>query len=460
MTKKNLAFDPTQACVGALAGLIGAVLPAIALAAEGQHELELKVHGVYWADEGMAYPRGAGPNPKTLSYQQSALGGELNYKSPYWSGLIGFDASVYGVLRISNSGTPTSQLTELGNNGQLSDGYMTLGQAFVKLKWDQLALVKVGRQLHDSLLLKSTYNRAVPDTYSGVNAVLTPVEGLRIQGAVYDQWRARTTNDFEKFRTEAVGKNAIDYVAVLGASYVNGPYALTAEYLNSKPYLSKYGFVGAYTAKVRDTLLKLSGGAFWSRDAGSLFVCGAEREMDCTGHSRIGNDGFGAYLDADWKISNLTIGAAVAKFNGFWIEDNFAVDANRKGALTQDPGTNPFPTSSTVGPDFTNKGERVGSIRLAYDWKDYVAGLKTAFKYIHGTGARSSNLHNSAEGSESYREFDVRYELPIAKGLSVRYVYLNYDSRIDNRTAAATIKGLTRQDWEQHRVYVDYVYQF
>ncbi len=41
--------------------------------------------------------------------------------------------------------------------------------------------------------------------------------------------------------------------------------------------------------------------------------------------------------------------ARVAKFDDFWIEDNFAVDASKAGSLTQDHGTNPFPTSAGLG---------------------------------------------------------------------------------------------------------------
>jgi len=450
--------------LGLLAGLVGALAgglwPSAAGAADGPHDLELKLHGVYWADEGVAYPSATTPNPKEVSYEQSALGVEFNYRSPYWGDAIGVDASGYGVTKLGDSGTPTTQLVELGNDGQLQSGYWALGQALVKLKWQQLATVRLGRQLHDSLLLKSTYNRAVPDTYSGISGALTPATGLRLHGAVYDRWRARTTNDFEKFRTEANGDHAIDYVAVVGGSYVSGPFALTAEYLTSKDFLSKYGVVGAYTLPLAASALKLSGGALRSRDAGALFVCGAEKELDCSGTGRIHNDGLGVYLDADWKLGNFTLGGAVAKFSGLWIEDNFAIDANRSGALTQDPGTNPFPTSSTVGPDFANNDERVGALRLVYDWKNLAPGLKTAFRYIRGSGAHSSNLTNGAEGRESYREFDVRYELPFLKNLSTRYVYLNYDSRVVNGSATATIKGLTRQDWEQHRFYVDYTYQF
>lgn len=449
---------------GMLSVLIGWLFfPLVSAAAEGEHQLELKARGVYWNDESTAYPTTTVRSPKPSSYEQSALGVQLNYQSPYWGGFIGVDASAYGVMKLSDSGTPTTNLVELGNNGKLHDGYATVGQALIKLKFQDFSQLKVGRQFQNSLLLKSTTTRAVPDTYSGISAWLKPIAGLAVYGAVYDQWRSRSTGEFEKFRTEATARNvpnAIDYIGLVGASYSNGPVALTAEYLNAKRYLSKFGLVGAYTIPLGKDALKLSSGLFTSRDAGALFVCSAEKEMDCTGTGRIQNDGLGVYIDAEWKVSNFTLGAAVAKFDGFWVEDNFAVSANKDGSLTQDHGTNPFPTSAALGPDLTNNGETVGSVRLAYDWKDYVAGLKTAFKYARGTGARSSNLANGAEGSENYREFDVQYAMPFVKNLGLRYVYMNYDSHVDGGSTSATIKGMPRQDWEQHRFYIDYTYQF
>ncbi|MBT9520309.1 MAG: outer membrane porin, OprD family [Dechloromonas sp.] len=443
--------------------IAGLMLPVAAFAAEGEHKLELKARAVYWNDDSLVYPTSTTPSPKASSYEQSALGVQINYASPYWASFIGVDASLYGVAKIGDSGTPTSNLVDVGNNGQLEDSYVTAGQALVKLKYQDIAQLKVGRQIQNSLLLKSTATRAVPDTYSGASALVKPIDGLTIYGAIYDQWRARSTGEFEKFKTEATAvgvANEIDYISIFGASYANGPLLVTAEYLNSKNYLSKFGLVGAYTIPFDKNSLKISGGLFTSRDAGSLFVCSAEKELDCTGTSRLTNDGLGVYIDGEWKVSNFTLGAAIAKFDGFWIEDNFAVDATKTGSLTQDHGSNPFPTSAGLGPDLSNRDELVGSIRLAYDFKEYVPGLKAGFKYARGTGAKSSNRENLAKGSENYREFDLQYAIPFVKNLSARYIYMNYDSHVENGSTTATIKGMPRQEWEQHRFYIDYSYQF
>lgn len=452
--------------IGRAAGLTLVAAPLVlgtAQAADDGQQLELKARAVYWKDESTAVRTAAVPNPKPVEYEQSALGLQLNYKSPYLGNVIGIDAAVYGVVKLDDSGKPTTNLLEVGNDGQLKDSYATLGEAALKLKYEDWAQARIGRQLQNSLLLKSTNTRAVPDTYSGFSASVKPLAGLSLYGAVYDRWRARSTGDFEKFRTESTAAGVprdIDYVGILGTSYTAGPLAATLEYLNSKDYLAKLGLVGAYTIPLDKDSLKLSAGLFTARDAGSLFVCGAEKELDCSGTGRLENDGKGAYLDADWKVGSFTLGAAIAKFDGFWIEDNFAVNAERNGSLTQDHGTNPFPTSAGLGPDLANNDETVGSVRLAYDWKAYVQGLKTGVKYSRGTGAKRSHLVSDARGTEHYREVVAQYAIPFVKNLSLRYQYGNYDARIDGGTGSPTIRGLPRADWEQHRVYVDYSYKF
>jgi hypothetical protein len=331
------------------------------------------------------------------------------------------------------------------------------------MKFNDFAQIDLGCQLQNGLLLKSSGTRAVPDTFSGISGSLRPSTSTKIYGAVYDQWRARSSADFEKFKTESTAAgvpNAIESISILGGSYTQGPIAITAEFLNAKDYLNKYGVVGAYTIPLEKDALKLSAGLFNSKDAGRLFVCGAEKELDCTGTGAVPNNATGIYLDADWKLANWTLGAAVSKFDGLWIEDNFAANAAKSGSLNQDHGTNPFPTSSALGPDFANNGESVWSARLAYNWKSYVSGLSTALKYVNGTGAKSSNRTNTAVGNETYKELTVKYEVPAVKNLSVSYIYGSYSSGVDNYTATANVKGMTRSSWENDRLYIDYSYKF
>lgn len=449
--KKQLTAQVLTALTGAM------LMPAASWALDGGHDLELVAKTVYWNDQSVANQR----STVTNSYEQAAQGLQLNYKSPYFADWIGFDASLFGVLKLSDSGIPTTSMLEVGANGKLADSNLALAQAAVKMKFGDAAQVNVGRQLQNNLLLKSSTSRAVPDTYSGISGTLKLAQDLKIYGAVLDQWRARSSDNFEKFRTEStVGPNAIDYISIAGVSYAAGPITVTAEYLNAKDYLAKYGVVGSYTIPLDKNSLKLSGGVFNSRDAGSLFVCGAEKELDCTGTARSSNNATGVYMDIDWKVRNWTLGAAVSKFDGLWIEDNFAANAAQTGKLNQDHGTNPFPTSSALGPDFANNGETAWSVRAAYNWRNLVPGLSTAFKYVKGTGAQSSNLTNAAVGAESYRELTIRYDVPMVKNLGVTYIHGGYSSSVDNYTAAANIKGMTRSSWDLDRLYIDYSYKF
>ncbi|MFX7780643.1 outer membrane porin, OprD family, partial [Acinetobacter baumannii] len=71
--------------------------------------------------------------------------------------------------KLFDSGKPSAQLLEVENNGKLDQNFATLGQLYFKAKLGDKGEIKLGRQLHDSLLLKSTNNRAVPDTFSGAS---------------------------------------------------------------------------------------------------------------------------------------------------------------------------------------------------------------------------------------------------------------------------------------------------
>lgn len=434
-------------------------LPSVAWALEGGHELDLVARTVFWTEKSVANQA----TTKVVSYEQAGQGLQLNYKSPLYSEWIGFDASVFGVVKLSDGGTPSTSILEVGNDGKVAGSSLSLARAVVKMRFKDFARVDVGRQVQSGLLLRSSGTRAVPDTFSGISASVSPNKATKVYGAVYDQWRARSSEDFQKFRTESTAAgvpNSISYISIAGVTYSQGPIAITAEYLNSKDYLSKFGVVGAYTIPLDKDALKLSAGLFNSKDGGKLFVCGAEKEVDCTGTGRISNSATGIYLDADWKLSNWTLGAAVSKFDGLWIEDNFAANAAKTGSLNQDHGTNPFPTSSAMGPDFANNDETAWSARLAYNWKAHVPGLSTAVKYVRGTGAKSSNRTNTAVGHETYRELTVKYDIPVVKNLSISYINGRYTSGVDNYTAAANVKGMTRSLWNNDRVYIDYSYKF
>lgn len=431
----------TRSKPGAIPALVAvAVLSGPTFAAEDEHKLELKLRGIHFDREF---------ETDTRDRTQTGLGIQLNYESPYFADLIGVGISGYAVQRIDSSGFVTSDVLKANNRGGMHDEFGKIGQAFVKLRHRDFVELKFGRQLHDSLLLTSSTSRAIPNTYSGGSGVITPMKGLSVYGAVYDRWSRRADSRFEEFATDRSSEGAIDYVGLVGAEYKSGPVTVGFEYLNSKDFLKKLGLVGAYTFALADkNKLKLSGGVHTSRDAGKLFITSSESgELDDedrypTG-ARSDNDGQGVYLDLEWNVGNVMLGAAVAKFDGAWIEDNF----------TGDHGTNPFPTGGVLA-DMTNNDETVWMARAGYDWKDYVKGLKTTVKFKQGNDARNSHAARLGKADEQELEVDLRYQIPLLKGLNLRYRYLQYTSDKVGR-----VDGVL-EDNTDHRVYLDYSYRF
>ncbi|BDU58182.1 porin [Limnohabitans sp. MORI2] len=409
----------------------------------------------------------------TGDFRQLALGNQLEYKSPYFSDFIGIDASLFQVNKLGESSVQKNEMlpNDTADSTKVVNSWSQMGQAYMKLKHGDLVEAKIGRQLHNSLLLKSTNSRAVPDTFSGYSFSVRPTSEIKVYGSVYDSWLPRSGDKFQKFGTEVpvdstnnkgVTKNIIDTVTIYGTQYINGPIQIDFESLNSKNYLQKYGLMGSYTFTLANKeTLKLTAGISTTADDGSLFTCAAEKELDYpTGTTNCKNDGKGKFLDLEWKTGSWTIGGAIAKFNGLWIEDNFAAsNVSRKGSLIQDHGSNFFPTASTSGNDMTNNGELARMVRATYDWNKYVNGLKTAVKYKLGTGATNNYQASLGSGRESEREYDIIYATPSIKGLTFRYNYLKYEAHVTGTIKAIT-EGGSKAFREDHRIYVDYTYRF
>jgi hypothetical protein len=423
---------------------ISLVMPLSAMALDTTgHSLELKARGIHFDRDFET-----DSNDRT----QSALGLQLNYESPYFADVIGVGVSGYSVNKLDNSGRNTSDVLSVDNNGELHDSFGQVAQAFVKLKYQDLATAKLGRQLHKSMLLSSSGSRAVPNTFSGGSFQLTPLKGLSLYGARYNEWSSRSDSSFEEFKTDNSADGAIDYIDSLGASYVAGPFSINLEHLRAQDFLKKTGLVASYNFKLADqSSLKLTGGIHTSSDDGKLFVTGSESaELDdedlpgaINGVTASDNDGQGIYLAANWKLGNVELGAAVAKFDGAWIEDNFAGDH----------GTNPFPTGGVLA-DFSNNDEKVWMLSAGYDWQDHIKGLKTVVSYKDGSDAKNSANAALGEADENELAFNLTYQVPVIKGLAVRYIYLDYHSDKTGR-----LDGV-KEDVTDHRFYVDYTYRF
>jgi hypothetical protein len=283
----------------------GLTLPLSALALDTSgHSLELKARGVHFDRDF---------ETDSSERTQSALGLQLNYESPYFSDVIGVGISGYSVNKLDNSGRNTSDVLSVDNNGELHDSFGQIAQAFVKLKYQDLATARLGRQLHKSMLLSSSGSRAVPNTFSGGSFQVMPIKGLSLYGARYSEWSSRSDSSFEEFKTDNSADGAIDYIDNVGVSYATGPFSINLEHLRAQDFLKKTGLVASYNFTLgNQSSLKLTGGIHTSSDDGKLFVTGSESaELDdedvlgaINGVTDSDNDGQGIYLAANWKPSN------------------------------------------------------------------------------------------------------------------------------------------------------------
>jgi hypothetical protein len=382
-----------------------------------------------------------------------AQGIELNYVSGYFDNLMSVGVSSYTVLNVNSTGTAAGNILPAGNqSGEVDGGFSKFGQYFLDFKLGNSGHVKIGGQKTNSILLKSSGSRAIPNTFRGVFADYT-VGDTKIYGFIYDKWSRRHDKKWEDFSTDQSTTGAISVIWGLGTAYSKGDLTLEAEYFSSQDYLAKAAFRGSYDIKLEQSELTLSSGIFTSQDDGDLFVTGAEGgDLDdedvsgaLTGLTKSENDGLAYYLDADWKKDIWSVGFAFTKVSDAWIEDNF----------NGDHGTNPFPTRSLIGADFTNKNEKTWQARLGINLKKLAPGLTTKFYYTNGTDAENSVLGQlGGTADEKYWAIDTRWKVESIKGLSLRWLFLDY-----NTEKIGNVDGV-KGDRADHRLYVDYTIKF
>ena len=431
----------TNGLVRASALSLIAMPAAYAVDHSGEHQFQLKTRAMYFDRD---FKDGSSDR------EQSALGFQLNYASPQYNDLVGFGFSGYLVTELGHSGAEREDI--LTKDGDGLDGFALLGQTYINITPTENSGIKLGRQLHKSMLLSSSGSRAAPSTFQGISGFYSPTKGLTLYGAVYDEWSRRSRDNFEDFKTDQSGSGDIDYVGIVGVKYKTDQYSLEAEHLVSDDYLAKTGVRGSYTFPLEASKLKVSGGVFVSDDDGALFVIGSESgELDdedapggTVGVTRSDNDGLGAFIDLAWSKENAEYSIAYTQIDGAWLEDNFAGDH----------GTNPFPTSSTLGADLTNEDQRVVRLKLKYNWKDYVPGLVSTVSVAHGWDAENSENSALGDADEDWQEVRLDYSPAAAKGLKLTGLWHNYEPE-----ETGSIDGV-KGDEDDIRLYADYTINF
>lgn len=137
----------------------------------------------------------------------------IDYVSPYYNGLIGFDASVFAALKLDGH-KQDEYIGMLKADGEDTDSYAKLGQAYLKLKLGENTELRAGRMSLTSPLLYDDDSRSTPSSTQAV--MIDSTLGAANLYAIYsDRAVNMAATKFEKYEA-----NGEDYdLYVLGGSY-------------------------------------------------------------------------------------------------------------------------------------------------------------------------------------------------------------------------------------------------
>ena len=386
-------------------------------------------------------------------YKQTALGAELNFKSGYFADVVGFDASLYGALKVSNSGGDNNK-----GNGQLlgEDGksYHKLGQAYLKAKFGDDNLDFYGQAGYmrgkNGLILGST-SRSTPASYRGALAEMT-IQDFWVHAGYVDRVGRRTETSWDQFKNK--NGDIISNAWQLGGRYNANNISAELTYLQSKSYAKQLALVAGYDMDVNDDVnVQLEGVYFQNKKGGDLW--------DKDGNTAFDNKGSIYNLGATVNYQGFAVGLIYAKskadLTGTIGTGDDEVDLSHKiGMVSDSAGIGYGASPSRVGgliSDFNSNGESVWKLHGSYDYANVgVPGLMTSLSYTRGSGAKSTSKQREMSENETQLVASYAFQQEQLKGLSLKLkkAWHTSEEKADIVQAKETTKS------ESLRFYVDY----
>jgi hypothetical protein len=167
----------------------------------------------------------------------------VDYVSPYINDVIGFDASLFGALKLDGRGGDES-IGMLKADGDDTGSYAKLGQAFIKLKLGDVTELRAGRMVLTTPLLYDDDSRSTPSSTQAIK-LDTQVGGADLYAIYSDRAVNMAETDFDKY--EANGEEYDLYV--LGGSYsfnnglsVQAAHGIADDYLRQTYLNASYPF--------------------------------------------------------------------------------------------------------------------------------------------------------------------------------------------------------------------------
>ncbi|WP_330925704.1 OprD family outer membrane porin [Candidatus Sororendozoicomonas aggregata] len=410
------------------AAISGTICAIIASTAQGdlsqlfeEGSLNGKLRSIYFDIDKKEYLNGS--NTKTTGAWTGSLW--LDAKSGYAWDVIGFDASYYGVQKLSMANDNKRENGGGGSKELLNDnneGVAKLGQAYIKAKLGDDAVggqFRAGRQLIYNALVSSSRSRSVPSTWFGYNLV-GKVDAINY-GLVYvDQMSLRNQAGFHKL--VSFDDRPIDHI--IGAQLGYNADGVKLQYRNafSKDFLKAHNGTVGYTFDLaQDTRLTLDARYYVTKKDGHLW------NGTAWGSPAFDDKAENTSLNARLALMEWTLVASVSKTK--------AKSSLGLGRYYYDFGKNTHgiwdvPTTA-FAEDFFYDGEQAYTVGGQYDFtKTGLNGLTLGYFFTYGHGIQLSNGDKGREHEHDFLAIYAFNQAPL-KGLSVKAqygLYKNSDS--------------------------------
>jgi len=361
----------------------------------------------------------------------------LNARSGYLADMISVGGSAYRVARLNMKPGNINPATASGSNSAFllndsNEGFGKLGQAYIDLKLpknstDIRASAKIGRQMIQTGLVRSSVIRSVPSSWQGVNASLGVGE---FDGSVawLNRVNQRTGAGFH--RVLSVDGEVIDSVMATQFSYtvdLGDQRSLQLQYNGglAKDYVIGHnGVINFDMPLSHDSTLSLSGQYYRAEEHGELWNPATAAFAD---NVQVGNVNV-ALSTGPWSFN-----AGVSYTKAAASPLNQSGGFQTIGSYDEDFGANALglynASTAAIYADFDFDNEIAFVLGGQYSFSEsWLHGLSVGYSFFYGTnmtvtrGSEQLNVHEM----ESDLTITYEFQQPKLKGLEFQLSFAYY----------------------------------
>ncbi|PSL13277.1 imipenem/basic amino acid-specific outer membrane pore [Marinobacterium halophilum] len=328
----------------------------------------------------------------------------VDYVSPYYNGMIGFDASLFGALKL-DGGKEDEKIGMLHDDNGNTDSYAKLGQAYLKLKLGENTELRAGRMVLETALLYDDDSRSTPSSTQAIK-LDTKLGGADLYAIYSDRAVNMAGTKFNEYK--AGGEDYDLYIVGGGYTFENG-LSIQAAHGVADDYLRQTYLNASYPIKLAngDSML-IDAHYYDGSDDGSLY--GSDYASDLFN------------LAGRYTTGDLTMTLSYQKTGDEYYDYSWDGFNNDNHIL--------MTWNSVQYSDFNNADEQSLQVRADYTVAA-VPGLSLMARHTEGWDI-DSGTDTDLEERETNLEAKYVFQGGTFEGLSLRARVAHVESEIDN----------------------------